>query len=89
MRLQSELKSKESLLKMMEKAPSTPMMRTTFTAALQTRTLNTTEKNKKNQHLVDNKFDDAEEEDSDKDEILSFLQRPCSNIANPPLVSRK
>ena len=88
-RLQSELKSKESLLKMMEKTSSTSMMRTTFTAALQTRTLNTTEKNKKNQHLVDNKFDDAEEEDSDKDEIPLFSSPPVLKSPIPPLVSRK
>ena len=88
-RLQSELKSKESLLKMMEKTSSTSMMRTTFTAALQTRTLNTTEKNKKNQHLVDNKFDDAEEEDSDEDEIPLFSSPPVLKSPIPPLVSRK
>ena len=89
-RLQSELKSKESLLKMMEKTSSTSMMRTTFTAALQTRTLNTTEKNKKNQHLVDNKFDDAEEEDSDEDEIPLFSSPPALKSPIPPLlVSRK
>ena len=88
-RLQSELKSKESLLKMMEKTSSTSMMRTTFTAALQTRTLNTTEKNKKNQHLVDSKFDDAEEEDSDEDEIPLFSSPPVLKSPIPPLVSRK
>ena len=88
-RLQSELKSKESLLKMMGKTSSTSMMRTTFTAALQTRTLNTTEKNKKNQHLVDNKFDDAEEEDSDEDEIPLFSSPPVLKSPIPPLVSRK
>ena len=88
-RLQSELKSKESLLKMMEKTSSTSMMRTTFTAALQTRTLNTTEKNKKNQHLVDNKFDDAEEEDSDEDEIPLFSSPPVLKSPILPLVSRK
>ena len=89
-RLQSELKSKESLLKMMEKTSSTSMMRTTFTAALQTRTLNTTEKNKKNQHLVDSKFDDAEEEDSDEDEIPLFSSPPALKSPIPPLlVSRK
>ena len=88
-RLQSELKSKESLLKMMEKTSSTSMMRTTFTAALQTRTLNTTEKNKKNQHLVDNKFDYAEEEDSDEDEIPLFSSPPVLKSPIPPLVSRK
>jgi len=88
-RLQSELKSKESLLKMMEKTSSTSMMRTTFTAALQTRTLNTTKKNKKNQHLVDNKFDDAEEEDSDEDEIPLFSSPPVLKSPIPPLVSRK
>ena len=88
-RLQSELKSKESLLKMMEKTSSTSMMRTTFTAALQTRTLNTTEKNKKNQHLVDNKFDDAEEEHSDEDEIPLFSSPPVLKSPIPPLVSRK
>ena len=88
-RLQSELKSKESLLKMMKKTSSTSMMRTTFTAALQTRTLNTTEKNKKNQHLVDNKFDDAEEEDSDEDEIPLFSSPPVLKSPIPPLVSRK
>jgi hypothetical protein len=87
-RLQSELKSKESLLKMMEKTSSTSMMRTTFTAALQTRTLNTTEKNQ--QHLVDNKFDDAEEDDSDEDEIPLFSSPPALKSPIPPLlVSRK
>ena len=65
------------------------MMRTTFTAALQTRTLNTTEKNKKNQHLVDNKFDDAEEEDSDEDEIPLFSSPPVLKSPILPLVSRK
>ena len=64
------------------------MMRTTFTAALQTRTLNTTEKNKKNQHLVDSKFDDAEEEDSDEDEIPLFSS-PRAQIANSAVGQQK
>ncbi|CAL6398907.1 unnamed protein product [Bathycoccus prasinos] len=70
-RLQSELKSKESLLKMMEK-----------------NVIDVDDENH-NQHLVDSKFDDAEEEDSDEDEIPLFSSPPVLKSPIPPLVSRK
>lgn len=81
-RLQSELKSKEALLKMMESRPPGPV-------ALQTRTLNNDEPNgakqtEKKQHHAD-KFD---AEESDDDEIIPSFSSPVLK-SPPPLVSRK
>ena len=81
-RLQSELKSKEALLKMMELRPPAPV-------ALQTRTLNNDESNgaqqtEKKQHHV-GKFD---AEESDDDEIIPSFSSPVLK-SPPPLVSRK
>jgi len=81
-RLQSELKSKEALLKMMESRPPVPV-------ALQTRMLNNDESNgaqqtEKKQHHV-GKFD---AEESDDDEIIPSFSSPVLK-SPPPLVSRK
>jgi hypothetical protein len=81
-RLQSELKSKEALLKMMESRPPAPV-------ALQTRTLNNDESSgaqqtEKKQHHV-GKFD---AEESDDDEIIPSFSSPVLK-SPPPLVSRK
>ena len=81
-RLQSELKSKEALLKMMESRPPAPV-------ALQTRTLNNDEpkgakQTEKKQHHAD-KFN---AEESDDDEIIPSFSSPVLK-SPPPLVSRK